>query len=508
MDLGSPGLITNYFRYSYQYGVFTPGAYATAWKGDVFVPDDFTVPTGGTLNVSAGTHVRVFDEDFSEMGDTNRVEINVNGSLIADGTEANPIVFEPWTPTGVGKWLGFFVNNTGPGATFDHCIIKRAAAAIRSHAPLTITHTDIDTCAWTGVVSKDGGLAISDCTLRAPGYVGIQVEADANTVRNTVVDGALLYALSAYDSSLTSLDVHGSEFTNSDTGLYVYGNVDVNVDSTCYFYQNDTGIKFYNAGTSATVTGSGITWNTSTGVLCDNSSSPRIKWSIFSYNGAGIYCTNGSSPIIEYNQMQATGYAVTGSSSSYPDVGHKPHSGSQSTGNNSIAHTGKYVVNSNSSGTIYAQNNCWNKNTPNCNPPANLFTGVVNRDSVICCSFPKWAGGEGEPDPTMFVFQLPNGSPEPTRRLVTAIVGIVPNPFNPQTTIRYSLASQSRVEIKIYDVAGKLVEVLANETQVAGDHSAVWKGTDRRGSQVASGVYFVRMIAGNQVFTKKMLLLK
>jgi hypothetical protein len=136
--------------------------------------------------------------------------------------------------------------------------------------------------------------------------------------------------------------------------------------------------------------------------------------------------------------------------------------------------------------------------------------GTVDYSNPICCWFRLFTHGEGEPNFEQgFVFQLPGGATsEPKKTLVTALTGIVPNPFNPQTTIEYSLASQGRVEIKIYDVAGRLVETLANETQVAGQHSVVWKGTDRRGSPVASGIYFVRMNTAGQVFTKKMVLLK
>jgi flagellar hook assembly protein FlgD len=104
-----------------------------------------------------------------------------------------------------------------------------------------------------------------------------------------------------------------------------------------------------------------------------------------------------------------------------------------------------------------------------------------------------------------FIFHLPQPEAKPS---VTEIVAVVPNPFNPTTTIQYALASQGKVEINIYDVAGRLVEELANGTEVAGPHSAVWNGTDRRGSPVASGVYFVRMVTNGQLFTKKMVLLK
>jgi len=291
---------------------------------------------------------------------------------------------------------------------------------------------------------------------------------------------------------------------NCDKGLKVSGNVPVDVDSACFFYQNDTGIHFYNAGTASTVRSTGITWNTSGGILCDVSSSPRIVSNIFAHNGGAIYCSNSSSPRVELNEIQSAGNAITATSSASPNVGR-----GSSSGNNKIAHAGKYIANY-TGGTVYARHNGWDLTTSPCTPASSKFIGSVAYDSTTCpCSFPTFTHNEGEPDfGESFVFQLPRTTPLREKALLTELVAIVPNPFNPQTTIQYSLASQGRVELKIYDVAGRLVEVLANETQIAGQHSVVWRGTDRHGSPVASGVYFVRLSAAGQVFTRKAILLK
>ncbi|HET6462800.1 MAG TPA: FlgD immunoglobulin-like domain containing protein [Candidatus Krumholzibacteria bacterium] len=90
-----------------------------------------------------------------------------------------------------------------------------------------------------------------------------------------------------------------------------------------------------------------------------------------------------------------------------------------------------------------------------------------------------------------------------------ALHDAVPNPFNPQTTIRYDVvAGGADVNINIYDVSGRLVRELVNEHRAAGMWSAQWNGEDDRGQRVASGVYFYRMRAGAFVETKKMVLLK
>ncbi len=70
-----------------------------------------------------------------------------------------------------------------------------------------------------------------------------------------------------------------------------------------------------------------------------------------------------------------------------------------------------------------------------------------------------------------------------------------PNPFNPETTIRYSLPSRAQVQLVIYDLAGRVVKYLVSEQQAPGEHSAQWNGRDDAGNSVASGVYAYRLTA-------------
>jgi hypothetical protein len=86
--------------------------------------------------------------------------------------------------------------------------------------------------------------------------------------------------------------------------------------------------------------------------------------------------------------------------------------------------------------------------------------------------------------------------------------GAYPNPFNPSTTIRFTLPGPGVVSLRIYDVRGRLVRSLVDGPQPAGERSAVWDGIDSVGSPAASGVYFVRLQADGQAQTKKILLLK
>jgi len=85
----------------------------------------------------------------------------------------------------------------------------------------------------------------------------------------------------------------------------------------------------------------------------------------------------------------------------------------------------------------------------------------------------------------------------------------VPNPFNPSTMIDFDLPMPAGVDLRIFDVSGRLVRVLLQgEILETGRRSVVWSGTDGAGRLVHSGTYIYRLQAGNYVETKRMTLLK
>jgi hypothetical protein len=83
-----------------------------------------------------------------------------------------------------------------------------------------------------------------------------------------------------------------------------------------------------------------------------------------------------------------------------------------------------------------------------------------------------------------------------------------PNPFNLSTIIKYSLKKTSYVSVKIYNIKGELVKTLVDQNQESGIHQKMWDGKDQRGKEVASGIYFYKLVAGDQSQIKKMILLK
>ena len=83
-----------------------------------------------------------------------------------------------------------------------------------------------------------------------------------------------------------------------------------------------------------------------------------------------------------------------------------------------------------------------------------------------------------------------------------------PNPFNPTTTIRFDLPEASQVYLIVYDMMGREVMRLAEGVKPAGYHELRWDGKDASGRQVASGIYFARLVTPEHTRAMKMLLLK
>ena len=84
-----------------------------------------------------------------------------------------------------------------------------------------------------------------------------------------------------------------------------------------------------------------------------------------------------------------------------------------------------------------------------------------------------------------------------------------PNPFNPTTTIKFSILIDSQIELAVYNIKGQKVKTLSHNEFEKGDHSIIWNGDDESGESVSSGVYLYKLnVNGKTEAVKKSLLLK
>jgi hypothetical protein len=128
--------------------------------------------------------------------------------------------------------------------------------------------------------------------------------------------------------------------------------------------------------------------------------------------------------------------------------------------------------------------------------PINVLSGstLLLRDVL------QFFGTVGDPDNVSGVDNLPR---------ITFQASNHPNPFNPSTTIRFSLPTAGHLKLSIYNVRGQLVKTLIDGPRPAGaDQTIAWDGADNLGSSAASGVYFYEARTGGEVKIGKMTLLK
>ncbi|HPF69054.1 MAG TPA: FlgD immunoglobulin-like domain containing protein [Candidatus Krumholzibacteria bacterium] len=101
----------------------------------------------------------------------------------------------------------------------------------------------------------------------------------------------------------------------------------------------------------------------------------------------------------------------------------------------------------------------------------------------------------------------------PAVSVTMAVAGLAlaqnrPNPFNPSTSVDFTLDRSTAVNLRVYDAAGRLVRTLVSEVRPAGRHTATWDGRDDAGRRVASGAYVCRLEAGLSVRAVRMTMLK
>jgi hypothetical protein len=84
----------------------------------------------------------------------------------------------------------------------------------------------------------------------------------------------------------------------------------------------------------------------------------------------------------------------------------------------------------------------------------------------------------------------------------------MPNPFDPQTTVRFELEGRADVSLVVYDAQGRRVRTLVEGSQAEGSHSLIWDGRNERGNPVSNGIYFLRMRSGTVRDSRRMVVLR
>jgi 1,4-alpha-glucan branching enzyme len=142
--------------------------------------------------------------------------------------------------------------------------------------------------------------------------------------------------------------------------------------------------------------------------------------------------------------------------------------------------------------------------------------GMTNPGTIVPDAIPQdgYAQSAEIAIPMMGFIILSHGSgvgvPEDPVQAVGAprLLAPYPNPMRPRTTIAFELPRPATVHLAVYDVAGRKLSTLAEGRFEAGRTEVIWNGEDSSGGPVASGIYFVRLIADSEVTTRKIVLVR
>jgi flagellar hook assembly protein FlgD len=92
--------------------------------------------------------------------------------------------------------------------------------------------------------------------------------------------------------------------------------------------------------------------------------------------------------------------------------------------------------------------------------------------------------------------------------VVASLAQAYPNPMNPTATISYTVGAPGKVMLRVFDVTGRVIRTLVDETQATGRHAVIWDGSSDRGEKVASGVFFYQLEAPGFKGAKKIVILQ
>lgn len=227
----------------------------TAAASPYLLAGDLTVPLGVTLTLEPGVVVQAATSDGAQAGaDTARVELRVEGTLRALGTEQSPVRFTS-AGTAPGSWYGVMFLITASGGTLEHVEINEALHGVWYQATQNnpIAHATIYGVTTAGLYVAAGNPTVEHAEIYGSLAHGVylasvgSVQLSRSVIRNNASSGVYAIDTSSFTTTLDHVTIHG----NGGDGVYVSGsNSGSYVVTGCIITQNSDGLE--NDGTSGT----------------------------------------------------------------------------------------------------------------------------------------------------------------------------------------------------------------------------------------------------------------
>lgn len=468
---------------------------STNWGGVINLRGDIIIDSGVVLSVNPGTIIYVFPGDFQRSGiDTAKCELIVKGTLKIQGVTNDSIRFTAQNET-QGSWYGIRVL-PGGNCKIKYTLIKDAlnGVILSGSASDTLSNCRLYRNLNYGIVDSNSNARIQNCLIEknssptpwsgtgillANVNSGLNASLSSNTIKYY---GTGIYAENCstvvamntiYNAGITGISAKKSPyFKIADCNAYgQYGQNYMTIDSTySVIYHCDLngsrledpskrvryGIKYFNSLTS-NLRNTKIN-NADTSVYC-RKSQPDIG----NANYPGDNCFSRLFPADDNYR-----YYV------YEDTT-----------------AGKYI--------IQAKMNYYSN-------PGPRVKGFFP-DTFTVLKTP-WEGHDCKADGEGQIENFGFGKLASLQPLQFEVNQNYPNPFNPITIIDFAIPEESRVTIKVYNILGQVVNTLLDEVKSPGNYRVNFNGVNNKGEQLASGIYFYKIEAGDFREVKKMVLLR
>jgi parallel beta-helix repeat protein len=479
--------------------------YATPGNGTTYSLDDLVAVSAGAVTGAGGAY-EVHDAVVISLSDrldiapgsiiafvdtAGTVGLEIHGSLVAEGSELEPILLTCSNPF-AGSWRGLDFNDTGAGSEFHLAWVEIAYADIAVDvfgADILVENCDIHHCLDKALDFSEAGGQVTGTHLHHNHQRTVNITLTSSPlIENCTFDNNNLENSSPYPyvsvglQGTNSPTVRGCVIEGSGNemsgGMAIWASsnalIEGNTISGCGY-----GILCYSTGANPVITGN---------TILDNTIHPdQVNW------GFGVACNGSNAPILTGNTITGHWYGVAAINGGQPNLGDIVNDFPGDDGLNRITDNGlgaeTYGFYNNTPLPQMAQNNFWGPVGPEdsiFHQPDDPSLGLVTWDPVASES------------PALEV---------PGPRLLAA-VRAWPNPFNPQVSVSFELARGGHVSAVVMDLTGRLVRQLHDGDLAAGYHGLTWDGTDARGQGLASGVYFYRLVAGGESATGKLVLVR
>jgi parallel beta-helix repeat protein len=443
----------------------------TTWASFAYVSGDIKIDEGKTLTIEPGTTIYFAPEDNDNTYDPTVVEFRVDGTLIAEGTESNPIVFKSLSQDPQpGDWSGLQIIGTAASASLAYCDVSDGFMGVKSKRPVEVSHCNISNCQIFGIYLLDSGAngsEISDCTMTGNGGSGIWIYSSDN------------------------VSVSGCTCDNNPRGIWLGSSTGSSIQNTVLKSSLTDGLKASD-GSSIMINGCTIESNGQQGIYLSNSNASISHTKIWKNTANGLYCTGAlSNPEVEYSKIEQNAVGVRAISPACPILGDIERSIGQY---NAIYNQPLFVYGHHD--CLIMAENCWWGTKPGKPPSLSKFLGDVD--------YYPWLDSDPVP------YLAPSA---PQKSTTLSLAQNFPNPSvgSGITRISYSIPSgneNTRVLLAIYDVTGRRIRTLVDEAKGTGTYQAYWDGKGDRGKTAAPGIYFYKLTVGKSSISKKLILFR